>query len=196
MFKIGPIPFDIQESMINKCTWRPSCPIYFDQLSLVQVEHYDFNDQIAQGQLIVASVVAKSVLSIFQELLRLQFPIYSIKLIDNFDSDDERSMTNNNSSCFNYRNIPGTSKLSMHSYGLAIDVNPVQNPMIVNNDTHISVYPAEGIKFLDRKVLRLGMVEPIVQIFKDHDFTIWGGDWADPIDYHHFQTDSKFIDII
>ena len=103
-------------------------------------------------------------------------------------------MKKNNTSAFNYRPIEGTSTLSLHSYGAAIDVNPVQNPFVGNHGVNrekdcgfTEVWPVEGLSYLNRAHPEPGMVEPVVGIFYKHGFRDWGGYWKDPIDYHHFQ---------
>ena len=128
-------------------------------------------------------------LSIFGELYQIRFPIHQMETIENFQGDDEKSMKANNSSCFNFRKIAGTDKLSIHSYGLAIDINPKQNPYVTNG----IIYPEDGASYLNRETQRPGMVEPIVDIFKRNGFEIWGGEWKDPIDYHHFQVSKEFL---
>lgn len=183
-FNIQEIPHEIIDSMIDKSIWSKECPLGFDKLELMEVEHYDFSGNITVGQLIIFDELALPLLKIFEELFAMKFPIYSMRLIDEFDGDDELSMAANNSSCFNFRNIPGSSIISMHSYGAAIDINPVQNPFII--DDGATIFPKQGSEFLNRDNQRQGMVEPIVHIFKKHGFE-WGGDWNSPIDYHHFQ---------
>jgi hypothetical protein len=141
-------------------------------------------------------MMAKNYIDIFKELFAVQFPIDKIKTIEQYHGDDIASMEDNNSSSFNYRKIAGTDKLSIHSYGLAIDINPVQNPMIsINNQTHsIEVYPKQGVNFLNRNNVRPGMLEPIVDIFKKHGLDVWGGSWNNPIDYHHFQVEKELAE--
>ena len=183
-FNIQEIQHEIIDSMIDKSIWSKECSIGFDKLELMEVEHYDFSGNITIGQLLIFDELALPLLKIFEELFAMKFPIYSMRLIDEFDGDDELSMAANNSSCFNFRNIPGSSIISMHSYGAAIDINPVQNPFII--DDGVTIFPKQGSEFLNRDNQRKGMVEPIVHIFKKHGFE-WGGDWNSPIDYHHFQ---------
>ena len=191
MFSINEVPKDIPQKMINKKIWTHDCEIVMNQMVLLTVDHYDFLGNILPGQLIVCRLVAKKVVLIFKELFDLKFPIEKIKLIDEYDGDDERSMADNNSSCFNYRNISGSRVRSMHSYGLAIDINPLQNPFLQvdSNKNTVIVSPQKGVDFLNRNNQRSGMVEPIVKIFKRHGFDVWGGNWNSPIDYHHFQVE-------
>lgn len=185
-FTIDKIPDTIIKNMVDKSIWKKECPIAISDLSLLEVRHYNFSNQILNGQLIVLGSLAEDVINIFKELFILKFPIHSIKLINEFDGDDELSMAANNSSCFNFRTILGTDLLSMHSYGAAIDINPLQNPYIIQPPSD-NIFPKNGLEFLDRNNIRAGMVEPIVEIFNKYGFTEWGGNWRTPIDYHHFQ---------
>ncbi len=182
-FEIQDIPLDIENRMIEKKVWSSECVIPIQRLKLLNVSHYNFEYEVTAGQIIVLDSMVNSVISIFKELFNLKFPIHSIRLIDEFDGDDELSMDANNSSCFNFRKIEGSELLSIHSYGLAIDVNPLQNPFIQEG----KIFPSSGKEFLDRSNKRPGMVEPIVEIFYDFGFTVWGGNWQEPVDYHHFQ---------
>lgn len=191
-FSISEVPQSIKDSMLQRKVWLESCPVSFEQLSYVNVIHYDFDGDIQKGQLVVCRMIATDVVQIFKELFDLKFPINSLKLIDEYGGNDNLSMEANNSSCFNHRTIAGTSKLSMHAYGLAIDINPLQNPMIVHDGESVSIYPTDGKNFLDRRRQRRGMIEPVVDIFVRNNLCVWGGAWSNPIDYHHFQTKTTF----
>jgi hypothetical protein len=183
--------------MLRHNIWAPECPVPIESLRRLGVIHYDFNSAIKSGSIITIDIVAQNLLNIFQELFAQKFPIFSILPIESFLGDDELSMAANNSSCFNFRRIMGSDRLSMHSYGLAIDINPLQNPYIVTNeDGTRSIYPEASEKYLDRSIILPGMVEPIVDIFAKYGFNIWGGDWRNPIDYQHFQTDRALINNI
>jgi D-alanyl-D-alanine carboxypeptidase len=182
-FKIESIPPHIIQSMKNHNIWNESCPVKITDLSLATVSHYDFDGEIKEGQLVVHAKIVENVIKIFKQLYELKFEIHQIKLIDEYGGNDELSMQDNNSSCFNCRTIAGSKKLSIHSYGLAIDINPIQNPYISDG----IVNSIQESNFLDRNNQRPGMVEPIVHIFKENGFPIWGGNWKVPIDYQHFQ---------
>lgn len=109
--------------------------------------------------------------------------------MDSFKGDDVASMNANNSSAFNGRRIMNTNRWSSHAYGVAIDINPRQNPYLrFNTDENtIKVLPDEALPFVNRTVPKKGMVEPIVDLFAQYGFTEWGGRWDDKPDYHHFQ---------
>jgi len=192
------LPKNIRQSMIEKKIWSEDCPIKLEDLRLVQVQHYDFFENIKEGALVVHKSKAQDVLKIFEKLYAIKFPIQQVRLIDEYDGDDERSMADNNSSCFNFRKIAGSDQVSIHGYGLAIDINPVQNPMINFHDDYgsVSVSPKEGMKYLNRTNNRPGMVEPVIEIFKTHGFDIWGGSWNTPVDYHHFQVQRAIAEVM
>ena len=97
-------------------------------------------------------------------------------------------MAANNCSAFNFRMAP-SGKLSQHSFGTAIDINPVQNPMIIGE----RIYPAAGADYLDRGDLRAGMIVrpgPVVDAFESIGWG-WGGDWTRIKDYHHFSVTGR-----
>ena len=186
-FNIKEIPSTIVKQMQHKKVWQSDCPISIEQLRLVEISHFNFEGNIQSGEIIVLDKLAQSVLKIFEELMMIKFPIHSVYLIDKYEGDDEKSMAANNSSSFNFRMIVGSTKVSMHAYGLAIDINPVQNPYLeIKDDGSVQVHPKSGVDFLNRSNIRPGMVEPIVPIFKKYGCE-WGGNWNKPIDYHHFQ---------
>lgn len=196
MFQISEVPSHIKQSMIDRKIWQEQCPVKFEQLKLLTMNYYDFDQNIQIGQMIVHQAIAEKTIAIFNELLNIKFPIAKMNLIDHYDGNDELSMTDNNSSSFNYRKIANSNQYSMHAYGLAIDINPIQNPyiQIFREDLSVSVLPKLGVDFLNRNNQRLGMVEPIVGVFKKFGLTVWGGDWDDPLDYHHFQIERSLIE--
>lgn len=110
-----------------------------------------------------------------------------------FGGDDIASMTANNTSAFNGRPITGGSSWSRHAYGVAIDINPLQNPYISSKHGKQEILPAASTASR-RAPQRPGMAEAVRHIFFRHGFLIWGGDWKQPIDYQHFEIgSSKFI---
>lgn len=184
-----PIPADVRVHMTG-CSWQPEplCP-GFDQLRLLRMSYWGFDDRVHDGELIVAESVSADVLAVFGKIFAARFPIGQMRRIDVFGADDHASMAANNCSAFNYRVIEtsvasGTPRLSQHSFGLAIDINPVQNPW-VRTDT---VLPPEGASYVDRADVRPGMIVrpgPVVAAFESVGWQ-WGGEWSDYQDYHHF----------
>lgn len=162
-----------------------------DRLREVYVRHYDFDGRTQTGSLVVFDVFSMVVESLFKDLYNASFPIYSVKPISEYGGNDNASMDDNNSSCYNPRYVGNRSEISSHALGGAIDINPIQNPYIMFGDmekAEVKILPIQSKKFLNRKKQYKGMVEPIVDIFSKYGFTLWGGDWDDiRIDYHHFQ---------
>ena len=199
-FSKSSLSHTLREEMITKNIWSPECPVSLDRLNLLKISYIDFDgNEIHDGALIVHDVVADNVLEIFRILYKNKFPIASLKLINDYDGDDEKSMADNNSSAFICRNIMNSKTASIHSYGLAIDINPKQNPYLIteyeDNKVNIPVFPPQGMEYINRLNIRSGMVESmlgngkdnIINLFAKNGFTVWGGNWNDPVDWHHFQ---------
>ena len=184
---------DISEEQIfvmqAKGVWNPECPVHYTRLKRLEVSHVDFEGKKRLGELIVLDEVAESVLIIFSKLFEKGFPVERIAPLEEFGADDVKSMAANNSSAFNGRKIMNTNRWSSHAYGVAIDVNPAQNPyMLLDHESaNIKVFPPQAIDYVNRGVQKPGMVEEIVSIFAEHGFTEWGGSWDQKPDYHHFQ---------
>ena len=128
-------------------------------------------------------------ISIFRVLYKKKYPIEKLRLVDEYNADDEESMEDNNSSCFNFRYISGTTKVSNHGLGLAIDINPLYNPYVKNNGGKFHVEPATAGDYVDRNknfLYKIDHNDLCYKQFKKHGFT-WGGDWSSVKDYQHFE---------
>jgi hypothetical protein len=199
-----PLPHSVQDAMIDQGVWKAECPVSMSRLSLVQFSYHDFQHVIHyDGSVVVLDILAPHVENIFRHLFLQRFPLYSAKRIENFGGSDEESMVENNSSAFNYRAIAGTKTLSLHGYGAAIDINPVQNPCLCNPKVMpdllhsvVEVWPTGGMNYLNRSNQRLGMVEPIVDVFAENGFREWGGTWNELVDYHHFQVPRYLVELL
>ena len=179
-----------RKNRIKSCEeWRDDCPVSLNMLKEVDFLHQDFFGNVKQGKIIVLDELAKPTLDVFKKLFEIKFPIHKAIPIDYYNGSDVASMADNNSSGFNCRKIMNKDSWSSHSYGTAIDINPVQNPYVLidHENAKASIYPEKGTVFLNRKLMEKGMVESIVEIFSDSGFTEWGGDWSRVLDYHHFQ---------
>lgn len=186
IFSYSPIPDDIKDKMIG-VSMPENEPIGFDELSYLNLTYYGFDDKAHIGEMIVNADVAAEVVDIFKELYDKKYPIEKIRLIDEYDAIDEDSMVDNNSSSFCYRTISGTNKISNHGKGLAIDINPLQNPHVKINE----VSPKEGYMYKDRSIYQKGMIikgDDLYNAFISRGWK-WGGDWTNP-DYQHFEKSS------
>lgn len=170
-------------------------PIDCSRLRTVSFTYLGYDQQLHQGQFVVIDAIAKHVKNLMNDLLRQNFPISKAQPMRVYRGDDQASMDDNNSSAFNGRPIKNSSRWSMHAYGAAIDINPLENPYIeIEESGLIVVSPSKGARYSvnrsayrPNKVRRQGLVESVVDVFAHHGFFIWGGDWNYPIDYQHFQ---------
>ncbi len=169
-------------------SWRPGCPVALTDLRYLTVTYRGFDNADHTGELVVAATVAADVVSIFRELYGSGFQIASLRLVDDFAGSDEASMAANNSSAFNCRSVTGGDGFSEHSYGTAVDLNPVQNPYAAG----AVVLPEQGRRYLDRQpgtgVILAG--DATVRIFARYGWS-WGGTWSNPVDYQHFSVSGR-----
>ncbi|MCL2235690.1 MAG: M15 family metallopeptidase [Defluviitaleaceae bacterium] len=184
VFHMQPLPPHVVE-LVEGSSFHPETPFGLDFLTYLTISHRDFNGIHRRGHMIVAEEIGQEVLDIFEEIFHAPFPIARMRLIDFYGAMDYYSMADNNSVGFNFRTIAGTNVLSRHAFGMAIDINPVQNPYIRGE----TILPAAGAMYLDRGDVRLGMIVPgdgVYNAFVSRGW-IWGGNWASPRDYHHFE---------
>lgn len=161
--------------------------ISLEELRYLRVLHLGFDGQTHIGELLVNASIADDVLEIMRELFENGYEIEKMVLVDAYGADDERSMEDNNTSAFNYREIAGSSKLSRHSLGLAIDINPLYNPCVKNSGASIS--PANAGDYADRSQTFAHKIDEndlCYRLFMEHGFT-WGGSWRSLKDYQHFE---------
>lgn len=169
-----------------------SLAVSYNDLRYLSMKYYDFNGDVQTGELICNKGIAQDLIEIFYQLYLNEYQIEKIRLIDDYNGDDTASMLDNNTSCFNYRVVDGTSSLSKHAIGCAIDINPFYNPYVVFNkdgsgETYIS--PQGSEIYADRSQnfpYKIDENDLCYQLFKEHGFT-WGGNWNSCKDYQHFQ---------
>ncbi len=174
-------------------------PVPCERLRRVNFKHVDFEGGVASGNVVVLDVVAHQTAGIFAALYAQGFPLSKALPMEHYHGDDQAAMRDNNTSAFNGRAITGGSDWSKHAYGVAIDINPVQNPYLAfDDDGRATILPPASAKtFVNRsetragKTPRAGMAESVLDIFASHGFMIWGGDWNFPIDYQHFEIGSR-----
>lgn len=176
--------------LMKHTSWHTGCPVPLTDLRLLTLPYWNFKGQRREGELIVNHAVADEVEKMFSELYKHKFLIEKMQPVDNYAGSDDRSMEANNTSAFNCREKtgqPGT--FSNHSWGRAIDINPLTNPYVKG----ATVLPAAGREYLDRSKPYAGGIEAngfAVRLFEKHGWT-WGGGWKDRQDYQHFEKPGK-----
>lgn len=185
---------DIYQRIIGK-SYQENENISLAELKYLQLLHYNFQHEVQVGEMIVNAQIAEDVINIFKDLFSNEYEIQSIYLVDNYwtgdrVSTDTASIENNNTSCFNYREVTGGSELSNHAYGCAIDINPQQNPYVwYGENGNLQWSHSNADPYIDRNA---GLDHAITaddvccSIFSKYGFE-WGGNWKNPIDYQHFQ---------
>ncbi|MCH5263905.1 MAG: M15 family metallopeptidase [Lachnospiraceae bacterium] len=191
-FYYEPLSENIKERITGISYPETGCTVPYEDLRYVGLLYVDFDGATQAGELICNKAIAQDMVEIFYELYRNDYRIERVRLVDEYDGDDTLSMLDNNTSCFNYRVVDGTTTLSKHALGCAIDINPFYNPYIVYNkngsgETYIS--PKGSEIYADRSQnfpYKIDENDLCYKLFTAHGFT-WGGNWNSTKDYQHFQ---------
>jgi len=167
-------------------SWHPGCPVAPSRLRRIRLGYWGFDGRVHRGALVVNARVTTDVVGIFRRLYSARFPLRRMRPIDAYGGDDGRSLDADNTAGFNCRFAvaSGPRRWSVHAYGEAIDVDPVENPYLVGGRVH----PRAGRAFLDRSRVRPGMATPkrvLVRAFAAAGWQ-WGGRWTGSPDYQHF----------
>ncbi len=187
-FYISPITDEIFARIEGK-SFKADCTLSRDDLRYLHVLHKDLDGNVHEGEMIVNYHIAEDVLDILKQLYEADYPIEKIRLVDEYDADDEASMEDNNSSAFNFRFISHTTKVSKHGLGLAVDINTLYNPYTKVVDGERIVEPITGEPYLDRDAdfpYKIDENDLCYKLFMEKGFE-WGGAWKDRKDYQHFE---------
>ena len=185
-FTISTINDSIFQRMKGK-SFADNCATKREDLRHLCVLHYDFNGNVAKGELVCNKAIAQDLIDIFRELYKAKYQIARMRLIDEYNADDETSMRDNNTSCFNYRKVAGTKTVSKHGRGMAIDINPLNNPCVKVASGRVQ--PATGKQFVNRSKAfahKIDKTDLCYKLFIKHGFR-WGGAWRSTKDYQHFE---------
>ena len=194
-FYITTISDEIFARMKGK-SYKDECNVPIEDLRYIHVLHKDLEGNTLEGEMVCHEVIAQDLLEIFEELYLNNYPIERMVLVDDYDADDEASMTANNSSCFNYRCVSHTTKISKHGLGIAVDINPLYNPYTKIVDGTRTIEPAAGAPYLDRDAdfpYKIDENDLCYKLFIEHGFT-WGGSWSNSKDYQHFEMPDAVAD--
>lgn len=189
--RASPLSALLRRRMRGK-TWKPGCPVPLSDLRLLRFNYWNFHGELGRGPMVVHEDVAQDVLWVFRRLFRARFPIKRVALTKEFVPEEFEPVTYTRRSvtaAFNCRPVitprgPG-SDFSNHSYGLAIDINPIQNPYV---DADGFVRTMASRRYLDRSRRLKGMIhdgDVVVRSFAAIGWG-WGGHWSGGKDYMHF----------
>jgi hypothetical protein len=187
---VPPLGFTAEVSKVRwadlRYSYRAGCPVGPAQLRTLLLSYWGFDGRPRVGKLIVNRRVTRDVVAVFRRLHAARFPIRRMVPVSRYRGSDDASMAADNTSAFNCRYVSGTSRWSMHAYGLAIDVNPVENPYV----SGARISPPAGRRYVDRARVRPGMAIAggmLVTAFASAGWE-WGGLWTGSSDYQHFST--------
>ena len=172
-----------------RSTWQEGCPVTLDELRYVTVSFWGFDDEAHTGELIVHRDAADGMVGVFEQLFAARFPIEDMRVSTMADLDAPNTGDGNTTAAFVCRPTRGGSRWSEHARGLAVDVNPFQNPYIRDG----GVIPGLAGSYLDRANVRPGMLVPgagPIEAFAALGWR-WGGDWENPRDYMHFSANGR-----
>ncbi|MGH3912450.1 MAG: M15 family metallopeptidase [Pseudonocardiaceae bacterium] len=177
---IGPVPAEV----LARSTWRPACPVSPSRLRYLTMSFHGFDGQVHTGEMVVHSEAAQTVVDVFERLFAVRFPIEEMRVVDAPELTLPPTGDGNNTSAFVCRPARGQISWSAHAYGLAVDLNPFQNPSLRGD----LVLPELASAYLARDRERPGMVHDgdlAVSAFEAAGWT-WGGRWSQPTDLMHF----------
>jgi hypothetical protein len=172
-----------------KYSWHRGCPVPIKDLRLVSMTYLGFDQADHMGEMVVHRSVARVVVRAFHAMYEAGYPIRRMRLIDDYRGDDDRSMAADNTSAFNCRRVTGGSSWSQHSFGWAVDINPVENPYVSSGE----VLPPAGRKYADRRSRARGVIhhgDAVWRAFHAIGWG-WGGDWRSFHDYQHFSATGR-----
>jgi hypothetical protein len=171
-------------------SWHPGCPVAFSDLRVITMTYRGFDHKVHTGRLVVNAAVTGKLIAVFRELFRLRYPIREMVPVDAYHGSDYASIEADNTSSFNCRNATGSSSWSEHAYGLAVDLDPCENPYVAADG--YEAHP-RCRKFVDRSLAGPGIIhagDAVVRAFASVGWG-WGGTWQGDRDYQHFSANGR-----
>jgi hypothetical protein len=191
-----PLPQPVQAQLRSGGFWHAGCPVGLSGLRLVTLSHWGFDGRVHTGQLVVNKAASGPLKRAFGRLYRLHFPIHHMLLSDYYGPKSARPRDGDVTESFECRQaVPspctggnGTGTWSMHAYGLAVDINPVENPYVGCGQSR----DPKARRYFDRTRHRKGMVTlKAIGAFTSIGWG-WGGSWAgNTKDYMHFSSTGR-----
>ena len=185
---VSALPEELRSAM-SGTTWTHECPVNLNDLRLLEASFWDYTGTVKTGRLVVAASAADTFVAVLKTAFAAKFPFERMEPVSVYGGSDDDSMAANNTSVFNCRAVSGGSSWSQHSYGNAIDINPIQNPYVRGN----TVLPPAGSAYLKRDPSVPGLLvqdSPVVREFLAAGWG-WGGNWSSLKDYQHFSETGK-----
>ena len=170
-------------------SYKAECTIPLSELRYIKALHITLDGEVKLGEMVVNRTIADDILVILRALYKDGYPIEKMVLVDEYNADDEISMRDNNSSAFNYRHTPNGTRLSAHSRGMAVDINPLYNPYVKVYSDRTYIAPATATEYVNRYgafPYKIERDDICCRFFLQYGFE-WGGDYKSIKDYQHFE---------
>jgi D-alanyl-D-alanine carboxypeptidase len=179
-----------QRALLTGSSWHRGCPVGLSQLRYMRIEYWGFDKRAHLGEMVASASAAAALRGAFASLFTARFPIRRMRLVDDYGGSDYASIQADNTSAFNCRDATGSSRWSEHAYGLAVDIDPIENPYV---DADGATAHAASRPYLNRSRVRPGMAVSggtLVHAFDAVGWG-WGGRWPLPTDYQHFSVNGR-----
>jgi hypothetical protein len=177
-------------AQLRRTSWHPGCPVGLDGLRYLRIAYWGFDRRPHLGEMVANASAVSALRRAFGSLFAQRFPIRRMRLVDHYGGSDYASIQADNTSAFNCRNATGSSRWSEHAYGLAVDIDPIENPYVDTDGTtaHVASRP-----YLDRDQVRPGMAVSGGKLVRAFDAVGWGwgGRWPLPTDFQHFSFNGR-----
>lgn len=183
--RVGQAPADV----LARSTWQQACPVAAADLDWIRLTFWSFDDARHTGELLVNRSAAHTIVTVFRKLYAARFPLEQMRITPPSLVNIPPTGDGNNTEAFSCRPSRGTTQWSQHAYGLAVDVNPFQNPYVKG----ARVLPELASSYTDRARARPGMIEPggvVTRAFQEAGWG-WGGSWSGLKDYEHFSANGR-----
>ncbi len=189
-YRSAAAPIDAALAARMGTTWQPGCPVPLADLRHLTLSYWGFDDRPHTGELIVNARVADDIQRALGRLFAARFPMEEMRIVEPADLAAESTGDGNTTAAFVCRAVRGTASTpSAHSSGLAVDINPFQNPYKKGP----SVLPELASAYLDRSWARPGMItkgDVVTRAFAEIGWT-WGGNWNSSTDNMHFSANGR-----
>jgi len=166
-------------------SWKPECPVGPDELAYIRLTYWGLDGAVHPGVLVMHHDLADETVAIFRELFQTHFAIARMQPYEDFAVGEYAE--NNDTVGFYCRPDQGDpTQLGMHSYGYAIDINPMLNPY---RDAKEGWWPSGSADNSGRDRDAAGVITADSQafaIFTRHGW-LWGGLSRHGPDYMHFE---------
>jgi D-alanyl-D-alanine carboxypeptidase len=189
VYRAAPLSTAMRALMRGR-SWHPGCPVGLGALRYVRVGYWDFARRPRVGGMVVNASAVAPLRRVFSRLYAARFPIRRMRPVDVYRGSDYASIQADNTSSFNCRDTTGATTWSQHAYGLAVDIDPIENPYVYTNGT--TTHPASR-PYLNRHDVRPGMAVAGGTLVRAFDAIGWGwgGRWPLPTDYQHFSANGR-----